>query len=210
MASFSIGSKAHPRDPAPTVAKETPSGEIPCLRYHRGERQVRTRRFPMRPAATAGARCRPAPCAMIQPMNAASSTQPPPAELLARARTIAVVGFSADPSKPSHRAPMELVRRGWNVIPVNPTVTEVAGMKAYATLADVPVPVDLVDVFRPSAEAPDIARQAAEIGARTLWLQKGITSTEARDIAAAAGMAFVEDECAGATAAQLNLSPPVS
>lgn len=147
---------------------------------------------------------------MMRRMNVASISQPPPAELLASARTIAVVGFSADPSKPSHRAPMELVRRGWDVIPVNPTVTEVAGMKAYPTLADVPVRVDLVDVFRPSGEAADIAHQAAEIGAKTLWLQKGITSTEARDVAAAAGMAFVEDECAGATAAQLDLTPSAS
>lgn len=132
---------------------------------------------------------------------------PSPAQLLTQAKTIAVVGFSADPSKPSHRAPMELVRRGWNVIPVNPTVGEIAGMKSYPTLADVPVPVDLVDVFRPSAEAAGIARQAAAIGAKTLWLQLGITSSEARDIAAAAGMAFVEDTCAGATAAKLDLRP---
>lgn len=138
-------------------------------------------------------------------MNLAVPAAVQPAELLTGSRTIAVVGFSNDPSKPSHRAPMELVRRGWNVIPVNPTVTEVAGMKSYPTLADIPVPVDIVNVFRPSAEAGAIAAQAAAIGAKALWLQKGITSTEARDIAASAGMAFVEDQCAGATAAQLGL-----
>lgn len=142
-------------------------------------------------------------------MNVSSSPAPvTPAALLAGAKTIAVVGFSADPAKPANFAPMELVNRGWNVIPVNPTVSEVAGLKAYATLADVPVPIDIVDVFRPSSEAPSIAAQAAAVGAKTLWLQKGITSTEARDIAAAAGMTFIENECAGATAARFDVHPP--
>ena len=140
-------------------------------------------------------------------MNLSAPAPVQPAQLLQQAKTIAVVGFSADPTKPSHRAPMELVARGWNVIPVNPTVDEIAGMKSYATLADIPVQVDLVDVFRPASEAAGIATQAAQIGAKTLWLQKGIVSTEARDIAAQAGMQFVEDTCAGATAAQLNLTP---
>lgn len=130
-----------------------------------------------------------------------------PAAILQEAKTIAVVGFSADPSKPSHRAPMELARRGWTVIPVNPNATEIAGMTSYPTLADVPVPIDIVDVFRPSSEAGEIAAQAAKAGAKALWLQVGITSTEARDIAAAAGMAFVEDTCAGAASAQLDLHP---
>lgn len=132
----------------------------------------------------------------------------PPA-LLTAAKTIAVVGFSADPNKPSHRAPMELVRRGWNVIPINPTVDSIAGLKSYPSLADVPTTtkIDLVDVFRPAHEAPAIATQAAAVGAKTLWLQKGIVSDAARQIAGAAGMSFVEDTCAGATASQLNLFP---
>ncbi|MCW2924681.1 MAG: putative coenzyme A-binding protein [Thermoleophilia bacterium] len=130
-----------------------------------------------------------------------------PVALLRAAKTIAVVGMSTDPSKPASFAPAELVRRGWTVIPVNPNATEVGGLKSYPTLADVPVPVDIVDVFRPSADAPDIARQAAAIGAKALWLQKGITSTEARDVAAAAGMAFVEDTCAGATSAHFDVFP---
>ncbi|MCZ4497409.1 MAG: CoA-binding protein [Thermoleophilia bacterium] len=140
-------------------------------------------------------------------MNPVPSARPTPPELLQQARTIAVVGFSTDPTKAAHRAPMVLVDRGWNVIPVHPTATEVAGLTAYKTLADIPVPVDLVDVFRPPSEAPGIAEQAAAIGAKTLWLQKGITSPEARDIATRAGMTFVEDTCAGATATTLNLFP---
>ena len=130
-----------------------------------------------------------------------------PAQLLTTSRTIAVVGFSANPAKPSHSAPMHLVRRGWNVIPINPNETEVAGLRAYASLADVPEHVDLVNVFRPSADTPEVARQAVEIGADAIWLQLGISSAEAREVAEAAGMAYVEDECAGAMAARLDLRP---
>lgn len=130
-----------------------------------------------------------------------------PAAILQGARTIAVVGFSTDPTKPSHRAPMELARRGWNVIPVNPNATEIAGMTSYRTLADVPGKVDIVNVFRPASEAGGIAAQAARMGADALWLQVGITSPEARQIAEGAGMAFVEDTCAGATSAHLDLYP---
>jgi len=129
------------------------------------------------------------------------------AALLERSPVIAVVGFSANPDKPSHRAPMLLVEQGWTVIPVNPTVKEIAGLRAYPTLADVPVPVDLVDVFRPSAAAPQVARDAAAIGAKALWLQLGITSQEARAIAEEAGMDYVEDACAGAIARRLDLHP---
>jgi len=135
------------------------------------------------------------------------TAQPTPEELLARARTIAVVGFSSDPAKPSHSAPMELVNHGWQVIPINPTVEEVAGLRAYPALADVPVPIDIVDVFRPAAEAPEIARQAAAAGAGALWLQLGITSDEARAIAGDAGMSYVEDLCAGALARRAELHP---
>jgi predicted CoA-binding protein len=131
-----------------------------------------------------------------------------PVELLTRSRTIAVVGFSANPSKPSHSAPLELVRRGWTVYPVNPNEDEVAGLRSYASLADVPEPVDLVDVFRPSAEAADVTRQAVAAGARAVWLQLGITSPEARQLAADAGIAYVEDTCAGALAARRDLRPP--
>ncbi|MEO6867591.1 MAG: CoA-binding protein [Gaiellales bacterium] len=143
-------------------------------------------------------------------MSISESSTHTPAELLQNATTIAVVGFSSDPSKPSHTAPMELVNRGWTVIPVHPKAAEVAGLTAYPSLADIPVKVDLVDVFRPSAEAAGIARQAVEIGAGALWLQQGITSSEAREIASEAGMAFIEDECAGATAARQSLRPATS
>ncbi|MCW2959864.1 MAG: CoA-binding protein [Thermoleophilia bacterium] len=130
------------------------------------------------------------------------------AELLETSRTIAIVGFSANPDKAAHRASMYLVRRGWNVIPVNPTIDEVAGLRAYPTLADVPVPIDLVDVFRPAAETAGIAREAVAAGASAIWLQLGITSEEARAVATEGGLGYVEDLCAGALAERLDLTPP--
>jgi predicted CoA-binding protein len=88
-----------------------------------------------------------------------------------------------------------LQRRGFRIIPINPFADELFGERVYRTLADVPEKVDLVDVFRPSADAPDIARQAVAIGAKALWLQEEIRSDEARRIAEEAGLEFVEDEC---------------
>lgn len=149
----------------------------------------------------------PAPMSAPTVAPAASAPAADPAAILTGAKTIAVVGMSAKTDVPAHFAPMELARRGWNVIPVNPTVSEVAGMKSYASLADVPVPVDVVNVFRNPAAVPGIAAEAAAIGAKALWLQVGVTSAEGRAIAEQAGMSFVEDTCAGATAARLDLRP---
>lgn len=128
-------------------------------------------------------------------------------DVLAASRTIAVVGFSATPGKAAHNAPMELVRRGFDVIPVNPRVDEVAGLPTVPDLASIGRPVDLVDVFRPAAEAPDIARQAVAIGARALWLQLGITSTEARQVASDAGLAYVEDQCVAPISRRFDVRP---
>ena len=115
--------------------------------------------------------------------------------LLDSVDTVVVVGCSADPAKAAHQVPAQLQRAGFRVIPVNPRGGEILGEHAYRNLAEVPPPVELVDVFRPSAEAPDVACQAAAAGARILWLQEGITSNEARSVAEGAGMAFVEDAC---------------
>lgn len=123
-----------------------------------------------------------------------------PRQLLERFTTIAVVGMSATEGKPAHDVPAMLQARGFRVVPVNPTADEVLGEPAYPTLADVPHPVDLVEVFRPAAEAPAIARQAVEIGARAVWLQLGLRSEEAREIAEAAGLDYVEDRCMGVEA----------
>jgi uncharacterized protein len=98
---------------------------------------------------------------------------------------------------------------GWRIIPVNPYIDELFGEKAYPTLADVPEPLGLVDVFRPSADAADVARQAVAAGATALWLQLGIVSQEAREIAAAAGIDYVENRCLAVERAKLDLHAPV-
>ncbi len=109
--------------------------------------------------------------------------------------TITVVGASADPAKAAHDVPAYMQNRGWRIIPVNPRADEILGETVYRTLADVPEQVGLVDVFRPSEQTPEIARQAVAAGATALWLQLGIRSAEAREIAEAAGLLYVEDRC---------------
>ncbi|MFI5926970.1 CoA-binding protein [Micromonospora sp. NPDC051543] len=116
-------------------------------------------------------------------------------QILADSAVIAVVGASRDPSKAAHSVPLQMQRYGWRIIPVNPSVDELFGERAYASLADIPHPVDLVDVFRPAADAVQVVRDAAAIGAPAVWLQLGIVSAEAREIAQEAGMEYVEDRC---------------
>ncbi len=118
-------------------------------------------------------------------------------QILRDYRTIAVVGLSRDPSKAAHAIPARMQQAGFRVIPVNPSIAEVLGEKAYASLADVPFSVEVVLVFRPSADAPAIAKDAVAIGAKALWLQQGIVSDEARQTAEAAGLLYVEDRCIG-------------
>jgi predicted CoA-binding protein len=118
-----------------------------------------------------------------------------PEEILRGATTIAVVGASRDPRKAGGSVPAGLQQRGFRIIPINPFADELFGERVYRSLLDVPEPVDLVDVFRPAADAPEIARQAVAIGAKSLWLQLDIRSREARRIAEAAGMDYVEDQC---------------
>lgn len=112
-------------------------------------------------------------------------------------RTLAVVGLSRDPSKAAHAIPARMQRAGFRVIPVNPHVQSVIGEKAYPQLADVPEPIEVVVVFRPSEEAAAVAKAAVAIGAKALWLQQGIASAEARRIAESAGLLYVEDRCIG-------------
>ncbi len=123
------------------------------------------------------------------------------------ARTIAVVGASADEEKAAHRIPEYLQAQGYRVRPVNPRGGTILGEPVAARLSDIDGPVDVVDVFRPSAEAADIARQAVEVGAKVLWLQLGVSSEEARRIAEEAGLTVVMDRCMGATHRELGLGP---
>jgi predicted CoA-binding protein len=121
-------------------------------------------------------------------------------EILQSATTIAVVGASRNPDKAGGSVPEGLQRRGFRIIPINPYADTLFGERVYRSLLEVPEKIDLVDVFRPAADAPEIARQAVAIGARALWLQEDIRSAEARRIAEAAGMEYVEDECTAVVA----------
>lgn len=110
--------------------------------------------------------------------------------------TLAIVGASRDPQKSAHGVPASLKRAGFKIVPVNPSVEgSLLGETAYPSLSAIPFPVDVVVVFRPSKDVPPIAQEAVSIGAKALWLQQGITSTEARTIAEQAGLLYVEDQC---------------
>jgi hypothetical protein len=122
--------------------------------------------------------------------------------------TITVVGASGAPEKAAHYVPAHMQVHGWRIIPVNPHEDELLGERVYRTLADIPEPVGLVDVFRPSAATPDIARQAVAAGATALWLQLGIASAAARAIAEEAGLLYVEDRCLIIEQRRLGLSAP--
>ena len=116
------------------------------------------------------------------------------ATLLA-ARTIAIVGLSKDPLRPSHVIGFFLKRHGYQIVPVNPREAEVFGEKSYPSLKDIPFAVDVVDVFRRPDAVPDIARGAVAIGAKALWLQFGVISPEGAKIAAAGGLDVIMDRC---------------
>jgi predicted CoA-binding protein len=114
-------------------------------------------------------------------------------------KTIAVVGASENRQKAAFGIPAYLRREGYRIIPVNPRGGEWLGEPLRASLSEIDEQVDAVDVFRPAEETPEIARQAAAIGAKVLWLQEGIHSDEAQRIAEDAGMTFVSDTCMGHT-----------
>lgn len=129
-----------------------------------------------------------------------------PHDILRDALTIAVVGASRYPEKTAHAVPYQLLKHGWRVIPVNPYVDQIWGERCYPVLAEIPEPVDLVNVFRPSADATDVVRQAIEIGTKAVWLQQGIFSPEGRRMAAEAGIDYVDDTCTAVVRASYNLS----
>lgn len=127
--------------------------------------------------------------------------------ILTNARTIAVVGASSNPARPSHGITKRLMALGYRVFPVNPGETEVLGAKAYASLAEVPEPIDIVDVFRRPEHTPPIAEEAVKVGAKVLWLQLGVSNAEAEAIAARGGLSVVSDECIAVVHARLRISP---
>jgi predicted CoA-binding protein len=121
---------------------------------------------------------------------------PDPAEKILRsARTIAVVGLSANPRRPSHGVARYLQRAGYRIIPVNPNIDEVLGERAYPTLSELPEPVDVVEVFRRSEFAGAIVDEAIAIGVGAVWLQDGVVDEAAAERARAAGLDVVMDDC---------------
>ncbi|MEK7403505.1 MAG: CoA-binding protein [Acidobacteriota bacterium] len=116
-------------------------------------------------------------------------------ELLRTSRTIAVVGLSSKRARPSYGVSEYMQRAGYRIIPVNPREGEVLGEKAYPRLEEVPLPVDIVNVFRRAEFVPEIVEAAIRIGARALWLQEGIVHEEEAARARRAGLAVVMDRC---------------
>ena len=121
------------------------------------------------------------------------------AEIYRSTKTIAVVGASTNESKPAHKIPAYLQGAGFRIIPVNPAADEILGEKTVDSISDIGERVDVVNVFRRAELTPPIATEAASIGAIVLWLQSGIASDEAADIAVAGGLTVVMDTCMGAT-----------
>jgi len=128
-------------------------------------------------------------------------------QLLTDATTIAVVGASSNPERSSHGVMRRLKQLGYRVVPVNPREREVLGERAYAALTDVPVPIDIVDVFRRAEATPPIADAAVTVGAKALWLQSGIVNEDAAARAAAGGLMVVMDACIGTMHAVLRVPP---
>ncbi len=117
-------------------------------------------------------------------------------KLLDQHRTIAVVGLSTNPGKPGHFVPKYLKENGYTIIPVNPAAKgEILGEKVYSSLSEIPVPVEIVDIFRPPKDVPPIVDEAIKIGAKVVWMQEGIVNNAAAERAREAGLIVVMDRC---------------
>lgn len=116
-------------------------------------------------------------------------------QILLKSNTIAVVGLSDNPERDSYNIAAAMKAKGYRIIPVNPNADTILGEKAYASLRDIPEPVDIVDVFRRPEHTPYIARDAVAIGAKTLWLQLGVVNDEAAEIAKNGGLNVIMDRC---------------
>jgi uncharacterized protein len=126
---------------------------------------------------------------------ATQSGADPITEILKRCKTIAVVGLSSNPVRPSFGVTEYMQDAGYRIIPVNPNETEVLGEKSYARLEDVPEKIDIVDVFRRVEEVPPVVESAIRVGAKVIWMQQGIAHEAAAEKARAAGLTIIEDSC---------------
>ena len=120
---------------------------------------------------------------------------PPESDILRSVKTIAVVGLSSKRMRPSYGVSEYMQRAGYRIIPVNPAETEVLGEKAYPDLDSIPVPVDLVNIFRRSELVLPVVDAAIRIGAKAIWMQEDVVHEEAADKARAAGLMVVMDRC---------------
>lgn len=116
-------------------------------------------------------------------------------QMLRKIKTIAVVGLSPKASRPSHRVALGMQQRGYRIIPVRPALDQVLGEKAYPTLAALPGPVDIVDVFRAPEHVDEIVDECIRLGVKRLWLQDGVVNEAAANRAVAAGMTVIMDRC---------------
>ncbi len=135
---------------------------------------------------------------VLLPEGAEAATRPgadPIADILKKYKTIAVVGLSSNPMRPSHGVTEHMQAAGYRIIPVNPNEAEVLGEKSYARLEDVPEKIDIVDVFRRAEEVPPVVESAIRVGAKVVWLQLGIENDAAAEKARAAGLTVIEDAC---------------
>ena len=119
----------------------------------------------------------------------------PIADLLRSSHTIAVVGLSDNPMRPSHGVSAYMQSHGYRIIPVNPQADEVLGEKSYSSLLDVPEPIDIVDIFRRSEFVPEIVDQAIQSKARAIWMQEGVVHEAAAEKARKAGLLVIMDSC---------------
>ena len=137
---------------------------------------------------------------MAEPVrSAAGPTLDDLKEILTTARTIAVVGLSDRPERPSYEVAAYLKDEGYRIIPVNPLISETLGERAYASLRDIPEPVDVAQIFRRPQFVPQIVEDAIAIGARVVWMQLGVVHEEAASRARAAGLKVVMNTCMATT-----------
>ncbi|WP_404414993.1 CoA-binding protein [Marinospirillum sp.] len=129
-----------------------------------------------------------------------------PQDILRQSKNLAIVGISDKPDRASYRVAAYLKEAGYHLYPVNPRLDEVLGLTCYPSLAAIPDPIDLVDVFRKSEDCLPIAEEAVKIGAKALWLQLGIRNAECRALAETEGLDYVEDHCTKIEHGQLNQS----